>query len=200
MKSRCLSVLLGLLANLVVRAQGTIQFVYDQQASTNDAVPVLGGGQTMQQIASPWGESFTPGLSSVGFVRLALDDENVNDGLGVTLSLNLRADSITGTILSSADPVVLPNGFVGVKDFIFSTPVSVTPGTTYYFEPVVESGGSWGILGGGNTYDGGTRIIAGLPDNTSDYWFREGVVVPEPSTVALFVLGLGVFCFTRRRR
>ncbi len=70
----------------------------------------------------------------VGFIRIALDG-------GVEplrFILHLHSDSITGAVLgTSSSPVSLSAvGFCGTSFFI--APVSVTPGTTYYFQPVVR--------------------------------------------------------------
>jgi hypothetical protein len=44
-----------------------------------------------------------------------------------------------------------------------------------------------------SSYLGGDAWNNGVPSGgAADYWFREGIVVPEPSTVALFTLGAGV--------
>jgi hypothetical protein len=44
----------------------------------------------------------------------------------------------------------------------------------------------------------GEFIIADLAGNTWD-WVLAGTAVPEPSTIALFVLGLGGLVWARRR-
>ena len=179
------------LATFTAHSQGTI--IYDQQSSTNSLS--FGAGVLIQQ-NGPLGQSLTPNLSSVGFVQLILNDGNINDGLGATLLVNLRADSISGTILSSSDPMALPNGFSafsGPVNFSFSTPAPVTPGTLYYIEPIVQSGGPWAIeFAGEDVYPGGTAIINGQSSLMSDLWFREGIVVPEPSVLVLFGLGAGL--------
>jgi hypothetical protein len=90
----------------------------------------------------------------------------------------------------------MPNGFVndrlgvaGVTNFYFSTPVALTPGQTYYLQPVVLSGGSQlavvSIIF--DTYPNGELFADGYPFvNTTDLWFQEGVVaVPEPTVLAL---------------
>src|SRR5438105_4723971 len=96
---------LALLANMsAALAQGTLQ--YDQQ-SLNRSIPpdVLVDIQPNQ----PIGQSFTPALSSVGFLQLELFDGHPNNGLGATLYVSLRSTSITGPILKSSDPVFLPD-------------------------------------------------------------------------------------------
>ena len=52
------------LVALGLRAQGTL--VFDQQSSTDENV-YWGTGGVMQQIAPPWGQSFTPVMNFVDF-------------------------------------------------------------------------------------------------------------------------------------
>ena len=194
----------SLLALLLVNLSGTFAilgqqtFVYDQQSSV-DGVYREGGVEI--QPTQPMGQSFTPSLNSVGFVRIYAYDADSADGLGATLYLNLRADSITGPILGTTDPLALPNFFGRPVDFIFSTPVPVTPGTTYFFQPVVQSGNTWGLNASDYNYAGGTAFVLGQPNTRNwDLWFREGVVVPEPSSITLIsVGGIGLLFALRRR-
>src|SRR6187549_2747353 len=73
-------------------AQGT--FIYDQQSSDERKL----GEQTIGISSSqPIGQSFTPALSSVGFVRLYLADPFAV-GTGAVVAVNIRTSSITGTI------------------------------------------------------------------------------------------------------
>jgi hypothetical protein len=180
-------------------AQGT--FVYDQQSSVDTLpgeIPVI-----IQQNA-PIGQSFTPTLSAVGFIRLNLSDRVLNNGNGATIYLNLRASSITGPILASSTPVSMPDGFVSqyasYPTFFFEVPVVVTPGTTYYFDLVAEPGSdTWAVVRYiyGTDYVGGTDFISGQPGH-DDLWFREGIVVPEPCSAALLLFGGGVLLGARR--
>lgn len=175
--------------------QGTL--VFDQQSDTNET-PYWGTGATMQQIPSPWGQSFTPALSAVDFMQLKTYDGNTNNVLGAILYINLRAGSIGGQVLGSTIPLPLSNGFGGVTNFFFPGPVAVTPGQPYYFEPVVQSDDPWLIDSGPYGYLGGTAFQQGLPLTGSDIWFREGIV-PEPSSATLaFVTGI-VFVWLRDR-
>jgi hypothetical protein len=116
--------------------QGTL--VYDQQSSTNEITNPV-GGTTINQDA-PLGQSFTPALSSVGFVRIWSLDLGKVDSLGANIYVNLRSGSITGPILGTSDTIDFPafvNGntnqfFAAFTNFVFAAPVAVTPGTQYY--------------------------------------------------------------------
>lgn len=190
---KSLGVCIALACSDSAPAQGT--FLYDQQSVTNDSA----GGEGVPTIQSnqPIGQSFTPALGSIGFIRLFLIDGSLN-GLGANVYLNLRSDSITGPILSSTDPVFMPDGFGGPKNFLFPTPVAVTPGVVYFFQPVVQSGDLWGVVDDNHyNYPGGTAIGQGIADPVFDLWFREGIIVPEPSGVSLFLLAMGLFAWRR---
>ena len=180
--------------------QGT--FVFDQQSNTDETPQVYGVGTLMYPAS--FGQSFTPTLPTVGFIRLKFNDGSLADGRGATLYVNLRTDSITGPILSSTAPVTMPNLFTGTTDFYFPTEVPVTPGLVYYFEPVLQSspGLAWYIdVSTYYNYLGGTAFYNGLPQTSgADLWFREGLVVPEPSSALLGLLGAGMFVWFRRKK
>ena len=175
-----------------VQAQGTL--VYDQESSNDETYPY--GGVAIQFYGSV-GQSFTPSLSGVGFFRVKVYDGAPGNGLGATLVGNLRSSAINGPILGTTTPVVLGNGFAGSVNFFFASAVPVNPSTTYFFETVVQSGDNWGITvrsesQGDANYPGGVFYGGLQPFTGSDLWFREGIIVPEPSTALLFVLGSGV--------
>ncbi|MGI8965739.1 MAG: PEP-CTERM sorting domain-containing protein, partial [Limisphaerales bacterium] len=94
--------------------------------------------------------------------------------------------------------VFMPARFFGITNFIFTTPVTVTPGVTYYFQPVSGGGGFGSYLT--DSYLGGTQIYQGSPIPDRDLWFREGVVVPEPSSSFMVLLGGGVLFYARRKK
>jgi hypothetical protein len=197
MKSHSLLIQMALmLSALAACGQGT--FIYDQSSATNRS---FSGDLAFQQ-EQPAGQSFIPSLSSIGFVQMEFVGGPQQLG-GATVYLNLRADSISGPILSSTDPVFMPFPFAyGTTNFFFSTPVPITPGTTYFLQPVVQSGNNqWGIIAGPYNYPGGTLFENGTPDpNGYDAWFREGTVVPEPSCALLVLLGIAGMCAARRVR
>jgi PEP-CTERM motif len=180
----------------VVQGQGT--FIYDQQSATSQSID---GGTPIEE-GQPMGQSFTPGLSSVGFVQLEFLNPLPGNSLGATVYVNLLADSITGPVIESTAPVTMPAGTV-IETFLFSTPASVTPGTTYYFQPEVVQPGSndpWSIdVSEFFNYSGGSLYAQGTADPSLDLWFREGMVVPEPSPSWLVLLGSGVLFYARRK-
>lgn len=172
----------------LVSAQGT--FVYDQQSAGS-----VDGTVSLAQ--TPFGESFTPSLDSIGFLQLQLNDGTTP----ATVAINIRSDSITGSLLGTSMPTTLPSNSGGTFDFLFSTPISLTPGTQYYFEPVVVSGGFAVSEITFIQYTGGDLIQSGVARTDRDLWFREGVVstVPEPSSAVLLLIGCGIFCWHRRK-
>ena len=178
-----------------VHGQGT--FVYDQQSATESTG---GGGTVVIQANQPLGQSFTPTLTSIGFIRLFVGDTTLN-GLGATLVVNVRANSITGAILGTSDAVAMPDGFFGYPNFFFPTPVAVTPNDTYFFQPVLQSGDStWAVVAyNAYNYSGGMGYANGLANPTIDLWFREGIIVPEPGAVALVLVGGGMLIWFRRK-
>ena len=155
----------------------------------------------MQQVPTPWGQSFTPALSGVDFIRLKLADDRPGNGIGATVYLNLRSDSITGPILGTTASISMLDGFRGNPTFFFPATVPVTPGTTYYLEPITAPGSDfWNTIVSEYNYPGGSAIRGGLPVLASDLWFREGLyIVPEPSSALLLLLGAAGFACSRRR-
>jgi hypothetical protein len=184
---------------LAALGQGT--FIYDQQSATNLLAASGGAAFGVEQ---PFGQAFTPALSSVGFVQFEFIDPAPGDGTGARVYLNLWADSLaTGTLLGSTTPVSMPDRFfLGITNFLFATPVPVTPAKTYYLEPVVQSGdNNWAIVVGNFNYANGTWIAYGQPVlDGSVLWFREGTIVPEPSSALLFALAAATLCAPRLRR
>ena len=172
--------------------QGTFQV--DQQSATN---PGFEGAFAIQS-SQPIGQSFTPSFNAVGVVQLFLDDQNPLNS--PTVYINLLANSITGPILAQTTPVTLPVNFEGTVNFVFSTPATVSPGTTYYLQPVLQSGEANVNVSILYHYSGGTAFIDGTADPTRNFYFREGIVTtPEPSTWALLVLGGGVLLLRWRK-
>jgi hypothetical protein len=190
MKLHSLTLQTILLASaLVACGQGTM--VFDQQSATNRLVS---GADCPFQAEQPAGQSFTPALSSVGFVQFEFLDPQPGNGLGATVYVNLRASSLSGPILGSTEPVAMPDSFsLGVTNFFFASPVSVTPGQTYCLQPVLQSGENlWTMLAGPFNYPSGTFFEFGSPDpNGYDAWFREGVLIPEPPPGLLLLLCCG---------
>jgi hypothetical protein len=180
-----------------VYAQG---FVYDQQSATN-GIATFGSPIQPNQ---PIGQSFTPTLSSIDFVELEFGNSLPNK-TNATIAVKIWSGSIGGTLLGSTDPVFIPSSFTdGSTNFSFSASVSLVPGTTYYLQPVILSGGnnSWTVLNDFYNYSGGAMIVQGAPQGGGlDLWFREGMVVPEPSSMALLALfGAGYFAARRKHR
>lgn len=182
-----------ILAASFARGQGTFQV--DQSVSLTNAP---GGLVNIQP--DPTGESFIPALSSVGFVQFYLGDPIRVQG--PTMFVDLWSGSLgNGTLLGQSSPISLSTTFVGIATFSFANPVAVTPGTTYYLQPVIQSGDSESIGEvPGTFYPNGTAFLSGTAE-PADLWFREGIIVPEPSSVSFALLGFAaIYPVLRRRR
>jgi hypothetical protein len=194
--------LIVMAATISAAGQGT--FIYDQQSAIENAIGESGG---IIQNSQPFGQSFTPGSNSISFIRLLLGDINPGNGLGATVYVNLRSNSINGPIIASTDPTFMPDGFGsavrGYTNFFFASGIWLTPGVTYFFQPVAQSGDSWAVIGDSNyRYTGGTMYVHGSPPQFGnfDLWFREGIyVVPEPSALSLLISG-GVLFYVRHKK
>jgi hypothetical protein len=180
-----------LLSGFISVASGQSTFIYDQQSS--DEGTVLEGSSGSAVLA----QSFSPTLTEVGFIRLSLFDASGGNG-GGTLYVTLRGGSLNGPILGTSAPVALPNQFGGFVDFIFTNPVSVTPDVTYYFNVSVQSGSGFALAAGPYNYPRGMEYLSGSAVPGFDLWFREGIIVPEPSSLSLLLLSSG-FLFVARK-
>ena len=159
-----------------------------------------GLGDRLASWRSPWGQSFTPSLDTVGFIAIPMDDYTGGFG-GATVWVDLLSGSISGPVIASSEPVNLTAGFNGTYYFIFSTPVPVTPGVQYFFVPQ-EAGGGTGvdILTDERNYPGAAFYANGIGNPRVDLLFREGTITPEPSSVVLLMLGGGALALFRRAK
>jgi hypothetical protein len=113
--------------------------------------------------------------------------------------VNLLSGSISGPSLASTLPISIPNFFSGFTNFYFPSSVGLTPGTTYYFQPVASAGDPVTDISSGFTYLNGSLFISGVQQTTAELWFREGIVVPEPATAAITMLGIVALVVRKRR-
>jgi hypothetical protein len=183
-------VALGWLADFTAFGQGTL--IYDQSSFTNEPVPP---GQVQYiEINQPFGQSFIPSFSEVGFLRLWLSDPG--GSIPATVYVNLREDSIIGNSIGTTAAITLPGGYGGYTNLFFSTPAPVTPGITYYFQLSAPSSDNWTTeVVGSSHYANGSAFYNGDPALNYNLWFREGEVVPEPSPALLFATGWGALVF-----
>ena len=192
-------------SRLTLRATGQAsgrrtKFLYDQQSSTDEGYYGYHNGPSYQALLPATGQSFTPGLSGIDFIRLELNDNSATGAQGTTWSLNLHSDSIHGPVLGTTATVGLPGGFTGAANFFFPTTIPLAPGTTYWFDLNSPDGGAWHIIDGIFNYPGGMSWAGDIARPGADYWFREGIIVPEPSSAALLLLGGAAFTCLRRRK
>ena len=193
-----------LAASLHANGQGTL--VFDQWSAANPLAYNDPSVDFFDIQTEPLTQSFVPTLSAIGFVQFEFIDAPGNGNNGATVYVNLWTGSPNinfATLLGSTAPVFMPNGFgfgFGVTNFYFSTQISLNPGQTYYLQPVVQSGDDpWDVMVLADTYANGQLFARGnFIQPSSDLWFREGILVPEPSALALFGVG-GVLFFARKR-
>jgi len=195
---RKLAILGAVLATHLAFGQGT--FVYDQQSS-DPSRPLREGKLIIYE--APWPvQSFTPSLTGIGFIQLWGMDCWPN----TQLALNLRANSPNGTVLGTTVTVTIPRGtnYYGPLSLLFPAEIPLVPGNVYYMQPFVVKPASYGVSyslnGSEYSYSGGRLYIPGDEGRLGfDLWFREGIVVPEPGTMALVLLGASCFMWRHRR-
>ena len=179
----CATTLLVLWLLTTLRTYGQGTFIYDQQATN-----FLEGGGLITDANQPIGQSFTPSLSAVNFITLNLYDARPSSA-GGSVYVNLRSNSITGPILGISDVITMAYNNGGEKTFLFPSDIPLIPGTMYFFQPILLPGSDeWGTAIS-QGYAGGTAFVNGVPVTGSHFWFREGIVVPKPSSASLIFLG-----------
>jgi hypothetical protein len=189
-----LVVSLFLATALQLHGQG---YVYDQQS---DSTPENINYDSFVINRLMLMQAFVPTLSSIDFVQLEISDYPDSSTSGATLSVALYSGSPQyPTSIGGTERVDLPANFhndgiaySGVATFYFETPITLTPGQTYYIDPVEITGDHvWSVAVTENTYPNGKLYAGGAPITpTTDLWFREGIeTVPEPSDLALWAMG-----------
>ena len=117
-------------------------------------------------------QEFTPSLSSINMVRLAL---HTNEE-GAALRINIRQDSIYGPIIGTSEEH-LPRGFNDMALFMFASPMQLTQGSSYIIDLELLSGSAFvasAFEAGG--YPQGLMYIDGYntPTDNSDLIFQTG--------------------------
>lgn len=153
------------------------------------------------------GQSFTA-TSSEAQVRAVsfLTGDIINPQLSdPTITLQLRNGiGYTGTVLGSQTVPSIPKSTPPLTwiDFVFASPLALTPGQTYTLEFSATNVGSTALsyaFANNNPYSGGTLILPdGMPVGHEDLAFRV-LAVPEPTIYALCMIIGATFCFCRRR-
>jgi hypothetical protein len=92
-------------------------------------------------------------------------------GLGDNLSMKIHTGAISGPVLATRTLPIPPMDFPIMMNFNLTTPITVTPGTTYVIE-LQQSYQTvrWYLVSSGG-YPPGTAITGGTPQSGSDYLF-----------------------------
>jgi hypothetical protein len=197
-------------ALVLATAQAQTFKLYDQMTSP-DAGLEGGGAPLLIRTNEPFGQTFVPSLSEVGFIEVYANTyQGLRGARTETISLWLREDSIAGEVLGETDPVSVTydgTGRLFIQEFSFADPVRVIPGQMYVFEPRHIGGDDLVQVSalGQDCYPAGQLIWQGRMWPGMDIWFREGVVdplaVPEPRAWALMSLvAAAVLVFKRKWR
>lgn len=150
-----------------------VEAVFDQ---TNTELP-LGTLSQNASSFSPFGQSFTPTLTSLNFVNLLTEGRAI-------VQVNIRLGSISGPILGTSQPTVISFSIApSVSIFRFSTPVTLTAGDLYVIEPFVVCGDTFIVSTKTNNYVRGNQILGGIAQANNDLWFQEGISRPEPGAI-----------------
>ncbi|OHX34234.1 hypothetical protein BJL95_03570 [Methylomonas sp. LWB] len=201
---------LGLALTLGLSSRAALADIVDQ---ANDST--VSGGFTLN--AGPIGQSFRPGLASLHFVELMINDQNPDFGAGDDIALRIREADISGTILGVSETVFFadqpesrPFHAPELVRFNFAAPVGLTAGNTYVWE-VFRNGAEssdLGIFGTGFKIDAyaqgepyfGGAVYAGS-EAPFDLWFREGIAtVPVPAALPLMLSGIAILRLLGGRR
>lgn len=141
------------------------EYAWDQ---TNDSLPPGAGYGILS--ASPIGQEFLPDSSSLELVQLQI----CNPTGTAELSVSIYSDSITGTLIACSDTTPLSENYDDLVTFVFD-PVPLVPSTRYVMAVIQVAGDSF-VRCADSSYPRGRLILAGTPEESEDFWFREGVL------------------------
>jgi hypothetical protein len=151
-------------------------------------------------LSLPIGQEFIPASTSLNAVDLLTYG---SDGpVTAIFQVSIHAGSFAGPVVGLSDPAFVSDSSPTLTQFTFSTMVSLTPGNIYAMELILTTGArAWWAVGYDPTaaYSQGRMILGGVPTSQYDLWFQEGVVVPEPRTTMLCLIGIAAFIIFRRR-
>jgi hypothetical protein len=170
------------------------------------------------EVFSPIGQEFTPIFSSLNLVELITLAYPREQSGQIDLFVNIRKDTITGSLLGTSSITTLPTTTFGageptVTRFNFASPVALVPNKIFVIELITP--GASTLVGSGttnysqgtfSTYAGGNQILTGQPVTFNDLWFREGLVVsdsepctsvPEPSLMAGVLMAISCLALAK---
>ena len=190
---------LGLAALLVVSASTQAQDLAYDQVCGPDTLQVVGVPVVGNRLA----QSFTPELPGIGFVQF---QAGIYPEGGSSLSrVTLRETGLNGPVVASTETLVIGENAVGVRTYLFPGNVAIMPGQTYWLEFELLSIDAPSVnlslqFLEPSSYEGGDLYSNGFLNAGLDFWFREGLVVPEPGSGWLLMAGaLAVATMDRRR-
>jgi hypothetical protein len=179
-------------------------------ADQQNTLQVTLAGFTTQQVI---GQSFVPVLPSMNAVELLINDQSPGFGGPVDTFVNIRSGTIGGLILGASQTVAFPDlalpSLPQVTQFLFSAPIALVPGSTYWIEFVAPdtSQSNLGVFASAfnlDAYPAGTAFADTFTPDLApvDLWFRQGTVavVPVPAALPMAVSGLMLMGACARRR
>jgi hypothetical protein len=177
-------------------AQSTLAaplFLIDQQ---NLVAPDSSGSAIA--VGSSFGQGFTPALTGVDAVELLMRTSGTSSEVRVDL---LAGSGTVGVPLVSATRTIA-NTTNAVVHFDFPSRAALVPGNPYTLRFVYAAGNAplYVLDLSGNPYPGGIAYdVNNMPRSAADFWFIEGLHVPEPATWTLAALGSIGVSWRRRR-
>jgi hypothetical protein len=137
-------------------------------------------------------QSFTPEVAAIGFVQFQA--VLYPEGGSSLTRVNLRQGGTDGQIMARTDSLRIEDNGLFVRTYYFPDNVPIEPGQMYWLDVELQSLAAPALsisfeLLYPSSYERGDLYTRGSPSPGFDLWFREGVVVPEPSSLVLCALG-----------
>jgi hypothetical protein len=213
MNSPRIPAVLCVVIHFLTQLQGAV--VTDQQVGYSGS---FGYGVLLRENESV-GQSFTPELSSIQFITInTLTSANFNTPVETTLRLGLflgedRSEAALASspdILVSSRMVETPSGEFTIVSYVidpvtwsFDSPLPIQSGVRYSFQIDYVSGDDLMWTASPEPYSGGRGLFTGfggVENESMNFSFSEGVLIPEPSPIFMASGGALILAASRRRR